>query len=78
MSKKRKYTFTKSKRPTTKAEIMVHRFEHAKASLEIEGLKLTVEEVSIFEECIRKECSFEERATLLKKCFPNYDYAIRA
>lgn len=78
MSKKREYNFTKSKRPTTKAEIMAHRFKHAKASLEIEGLNLTVEEISVFEKCLSKECTFEERKTLLKKSFPNYDYAIRA
>jgi hypothetical protein len=78
MSEKRKYNFTKSKRPTTKAEIMVHRFRHAKASLEIEGLRLTAEEISVFEKCLSKECTFEERKALLKKNFPNYDYSIRA
>lgn len=78
MTPKRKYTFTKSKRPATKVEVMARRFKYAKASLEIEGLKLSVEEVSVFKECIQKGCSFEERTNLLKERFPDYDYAIRA
>jgi len=78
MSAQRKYTLTKMKRPTTKAEVLTLRLRHVQASLEIEGLKLTTEEISVFEECIQKGCSLNERAALLKKRFPNYDYAIRA
>tara|TARA_Y100001954_G_scaffold239564_1_gene315743 strand:+ start:12583 stop:12819 length:237 start_codon:yes stop_codon:yes gene_type:complete len=78
MTQKRKYTFTKNKRPRTKVEVMARRFRHAKASLEIEGLKLSAEEVSVFEECIKKGCSIEERTNLLKERFPDYDNTIRA
>lgn len=78
MSSKQGYTFAKAKRPKTKAEIMARRFRHAKASLEIEGLHLTNEEIAVFEECIRTECTLEDRKKLLKERFPNYDYAIRA
>lgn len=78
MKNDHKYTFTKAKRPKTKTEIMVRRFKHAKASLEIEGLPLSSEEVAVFEECIRKGCTLGERRTLLKERFPNYDSAIRA
>ena len=78
MSQKRKYTFVKKKRPSTQIEVMAQRFSHARASLEIEGLKLSVEEITVFEECIKNGCSIEERTSLLKERFPNYDYAIRA
>ncbi|WP_319763023.1 hypothetical protein [Maridesulfovibrio sp.] len=56
---------------------MRRRLMHAKASLGIEGLYLTAEELSVFEECIQKECSFEERTTLLKERFPEHAHAIR-
>lgn len=78
MSSSRKYTFAKGKRPKTKVEVMKRRLMHAKASLEIEGLHLTSEEIVVFEECIHKGCTLEERKSLLKERFPNYDYAIRS
>ena len=78
MKSNQKYTFAKAKRPKTKVEVMTRRFMHAKASLEIEGFHLTSEEIAVFEECIHKECTLEERSKLLKERFPNYDYAIRA
>ncbi|NDV25809.1 antitoxin VbhA family protein [Desulfovibrio sp. JC010] len=77
MTKTSKYTFATSKRPKDKKDILRRRFENAKASLAIEGLHLTAEEISVFEECIQKECSFEERTNLLKERFPNAN-AIRA
>ena len=77
MSEKRQYTFTTRKRPTTTAEILALRFRDAKASPAIEGLHLTSEEIAVFEECVRKECTLEERTALLKKRFPDHD-AVRA
>ncbi|GFM36213.1 hypothetical protein [Desulfovibrio psychrotolerans] len=77
MNNTRTYTFSKAKRPTTKAEIQARRLRHAKASLEIEGLYLTCEEIVVFEECIRNGCSLEERTSLLKKRFPHYDRSLR-
>jgi hypothetical protein len=78
MNNTRNYTFARGKRPATKAELQARRLKHAKASLAIEGLHLTCQEVAVFEECIRKGCSLEERIDLLKQHFPNYDVAIRA
>lgn len=77
MTKPSKYTFATAKRPKDKKEVLQRRFEHAKASLAIEGLHLTAEEISVFEECIQKGCSFEERTNFLKERFPNA-HAIRA
>ncbi|MFW5500753.1 MULTISPECIES: hypothetical protein [unclassified Maridesulfovibrio] len=76
MTKTSKYTFATAKRPKDKTDVLRRRFKHAKASLAIEGLHLTTEEISVFEECIQKGCSFEERTTLLKERFPNA-HAIR-
>ncbi|WP_031480704.1 hypothetical protein [Maridesulfovibrio frigidus] len=76
MIKTSKYTFATAKRPKKKSEVLQRRFMHVKASLAIEGLHLTVEEISVFEECIQKECSFKERTNILKERFPDYAYTI--
>lgn len=78
MIKTSKYTFATAKRPKKKEEILRRRFVHAKASLAIEGLHLTDEEITVFEECIQKECSFEERTKVLRERFPEYVNSIRA
>ncbi len=71
------YTFIRRKRTKTTVEVQMLRLRQAKASLEIEGLYLTADEIAVFEECIRKACSFEERTARLKARFPHYDQSLR-
>ena len=73
-----KRVFSTMKRPATRTEILRSRFLHAKASLAIEGLHLTHEEIVVFEACIQEECSTEERTRRLRDNFPSCDIALRA
>ncbi|WP_419784729.1 hypothetical protein [Maridesulfovibrio sp.] len=78
MIKTSKYTIATAKRPKDKKDILRRRLTHAKASLAIEGLHLSAEEMAVFEECIQRGCSLEERTNLLKERFPEHAHAIRA
>jgi len=72
---KDKYTFKRAKRPKTGFEIMSWRFKNAKASLEIERLNLTSDEIDAFKKCIHRGYNFEERQAFIRMCFPGYDKA---
>lgn len=70
------YTLATRKRPQSRREVMARRLRNAIASLEIEGLPLTDEEIAVFEECVREECSSEQMKNKLKERFPSYDNAL--
>lgn len=63
-------TGKKSKRPRTEAETMLRRLRFAKSSQAIEGLILTTEQLSVFEECINSGYSSSVLNEKLKQMSP--------
>lgn len=78
MSERKSYSIAKRKPPQSHQEVLARRLRNAIASLEIDGLPLTDEEIAVFEECIRDECSPLQVANRLRERFPGYDKALRA